>query len=67
MRATGTTLSEIEIVRQPKAGIVRQSGASIVYTPGASFTGKDSFFVKFIFATATGERRVSGVRFAVQN
>jgi hypothetical protein len=67
MRATGATLADIEIVRQPKAGIVRKSGASIVYTPSASFTGKDSFFVKFVFATANGERRTSGVRFAVQN
>jgi hypothetical protein len=67
MRATGTTLADIAIVRQPKAGMVRKSGASIVYTPGASFSGKDSFFVKFIFATANGERRTSGVRFAVQN
>ncbi|PPD14030.1 MAG: hypothetical protein CTY25_12440 [Methylobacterium sp.] len=67
VRVTGATLTDIEIVRQPKTGSVRKSGASIVYTPGAGFTGKDSFFVKFVFANAQGERRTSGVRFAVRN
>lgn len=66
-RVSGTTLEDIEIIRQPHTGSVRKSGSSIIYTPSAGFAGKDSFFVKFRFATAQGEPRVASVRFAVQN
>lgn len=66
-RVSGATLQDIEIVRQPNAGVARKSGSSILYTPNAAFKGTDSFFVRFVFATADGEPRYSRVRFAVRN
>lgn len=60
-----TTLQVIEVVRQPHHGLVRASGASFTYTPNNGFAGKDSFFVRYVFTNAQGERRTAGVRFAV--
>lgn len=66
MRASGTQLAGITIVRPPKHGKLRTEGASFTYTPSASFPGKDSFFVRFPMQTPEGKRRKgAGVRFAV--
>lgn len=59
-------MAGINIVRPPKYGTLVVSGASLVYTPRASFSGKDSFFVRFPMLNEAGERRKgAAIRFAV--
>ena len=66
MRASGTTLAGIDVVRQPKRGAVRSEGSAIIYTPNSAFAGRDSFFIRFRFMSADGKPRRAGVRFAVK-
>ena len=65
MRAGGTTLQAIDIIRPPKKGQLHTEGASFTYTPNAKFDGKDSFFVRFRFQSSSGKPARAGVRFAV--